>query len=139
MTLVPRNLRLPWLEKEVKSGDPEKLGDYLKTFVKTVKQMYDDIYLAFLRVGELTGETLEETQTWNPGNLVDGSFLAVDVTVTGAALGDFAIASFSLDIVDLQINAAVTAAKTVTVTLYNQTGVAINLASGTLRVRVLKQ
>jgi hypothetical protein len=82
--------------------------------------------------------------TWNPGNLVDddtdGDHLAVKaVTVTGAALGDYAIAAFSLDVTDLQMDAQVTAADTVTCTLSNSTDGAVNLGSGTVYVRVFKR
>lgn len=76
------------------------------------------------------------TTTWNPDSVAVGSFTSKDVTVTGAALGDFADASFSLDVQDLQLDAQVTAANTVTATLYNNTAAAVDLASGTLRVIV---
>ena len=75
--------------------------------------------------------------TWNPGSIVDGDEAAVEVTVPGAKLGDFAFVSFSLDVADLQITADVTAADTVTVVLSNSTGGAIDLASGTVRVKVV--
>ena len=52
--------------------------------------------------------------------------------VTGAAMtGDFAVATMSIDVVDLTITASVTAANTVTVVLGNFTGGAIDLGSGT--------
>ena len=75
----------------------------------------------------------EGSATWNPGSIAVGSFEAKDVTVTGAALGDYAIASFSLDVTDLQMSCNVTAANTVTVVLTNNTAAAVNLASGTVR------
>jgi len=79
---------------------------------------------------------LEGSDTWDPGSINDGAEEAKEVTVTGAALGDFALASFSLDVADLVLNAQVTAADTVTCVLANNTGGAIDLASGTVRVRV---
>ena len=78
------------------------------------------------------------TATWNPGSIAVGGMEATDVTVTGAALGDFAVASFSLDVQDLTLSAAVTATNTVTVVLANNTTAAVNLASGTLAVLVFK-
>ena len=69
----------------------------------------------------------------------DGDEEVGEVTVTGAVLGDFCVASFSLDVADLAITAAVTAADTVTYQLLNNTGAAVDLASGTVRVRVLPQ
>lgn len=84
------------------------------------------------------GAQLVATQTWNPASIADGDEVAVDVTVTDAELGDFAIASFSLDITDLVLDAQVTAANTVTCVLANNTGAAVDLASGTLRVMVMR-
>lgn len=89
------------------------------------------VSLSSLAVGQASGSA-----TWNPGAIASGSFEAKDVTVSGAALGDYAIASFSLDIVDLQLSASVTSANTVTCTLYNLTGASVNLDSGTLKVLV---
>lgn len=80
------------------------------------------------------------TATYNPPNLGGGSgYTSTTVTVTGAALGDFAIASFSLSLQGLQITASVTATDTVTVTLHNETGGALDIASGTLAALVIKQ
>jgi hypothetical protein len=78
-----------------------------------------------------------ETKDW--GSLANGSMLSEDVTVTGAALGDFAIASMSVDVADLNLEAQVTASNTVTVVLTNNGAVdPTNLGSGTLRVMVIK-
>jgi len=54
-------------------------------------------------------------------------------------LGDYAMASFSLDVSDLVLDAQVTASDTVTCVLANNTGGAVDLASGTLYVRVLRR
>ena len=83
-------------------------------------------------LGAITGSA-----TWDPGSIADGDELAQEVTVTGAALGDFAFASFSLDVTDLNLEAQVTAANTATAVLANSTGGAIDLASGTVRVVVI--
>ncbi len=77
--------------------------------------------------------------TWDPGGILDGNEEAQEVTVPGAALGDFAFASFSLDVADLVLDAHVTAANTVTAVLANNTGGTVNLASGTLRVVVVSK
>lgn len=87
----------------------------------------------------LQQEDISASATWNPGSIADGDELAVDVTVTGAALGDYAMASFSLDVSDLVLDAQVTASNTVTCVLANNTGGAVDLASGTLYVRVLRR
>ena len=77
-----------------------------------------------------------ETKDW--GSISDGDEAAEEVTVTGAALGDYALATMSIDVTDLVITASVTAANTVTVILSNETGGAIDLGSGTLTVKVFK-
>ena len=76
---------------------------------------------------------------WDPDNLVAGAHDAQDVTVTGAALGDYAVASFSLDLTHLDVTASVTATNTVSVIISNHHSSAINVASGTLYVRVFKR
>ena len=79
------------------------------------------------------------SDTWDPGSIADGDEEQKEVTVTGAVLGDFAIASFSLDVADLVLNAQVTGTDTVTCILANNTGGAIDLAEGTIYVKVIKK
>jgi hypothetical protein len=79
---------------------------------------------------------LSGSATWNPGNLADGAGETTTVTVTGAALGMSARASFSLDLQGMQMTPYVSAANTVSVRLQNETGGAIDLGSGTLSVSV---
>lgn len=77
------------------------------------------------------------TATWNPASLASGASQNTTVTVTGAALGNNVISvSFSLDTAGSTLVGAVTSANTVTVTQSNLTGGAVDLASGTLTVRV---
>ena len=76
--------------------------------------------------------------TYNPPSLTTGTGTSTTLTVTGAALGDFVTPSFGLDLQGIQMWAQVTAANTVTVFLRNETGSTIDLASSTLRVRVVK-
>jgi hypothetical protein len=85
------------------------------------------------------GPVIEESSVWDPGNIGARSLVSIDVTVTGAALGDLASASFGLDVQDLVLAAAVTAANTVTVTLTNNTASGVNLNQGTLFVKVTKK
>lgn len=97
--------------------------------------LYDASLIAMLTA--LRG--LDASETYDAGSIADGDEEVGEVTVTGAVLGDFCVASFSLDVADLAITAAVTAADTVTYQLLNNTGAAVDLASGTVRVRVLPQ
>lgn len=81
---------------------------------------------------------IDASATWDPGSIADGNEEAKEVDVVGAELGDFALASFSKDVADLVLNAQVTATDKVTCVLANNTGGAIDLASGTLYIRVFK-
>lgn len=78
--------------------------------------------------------------TLNLGNAATGlgTFASSDVTVSGAALGDFVLVSMGVDTVDAAVVGAVTAANVVTVTLLNNTAGAVDLASTTVRIAVLK-
>jgi len=78
-----------------------------------------------------SGKLLQGSVTWDAGSIADGNEEAKEVTVTGAALGDFVLASFSIDVADLSLSAAVTAADTITFVLSNNTGGAIDLVEAT--------
>lgn len=82
-------------------------------------------------LAEITG--VSGTATYDPGNLADGQGVTATVTVTGAALGDYAAASFSLDLQGITLTAWVSAADTVSVRFQNETGAPIDLASGTIK------
>lgn len=73
--------------------------------------------------------------TYDPASLADGDGATTTVTLTGAALGDAVVASFDKDLQGILLTAWVSAADTVSVRFQNETGGAIDLASGTLKVR----
>lgn len=84
--------------------------------------------------GQISGSA-----TYDPPSLADGEGTTTAVTVTGAALGDAVTAiSFSNGLQGVTVTGWVSAANTVSVRFQNETGAAVDLASGTLRVRVLK-
>lgn len=87
----------------------------------------------------IIGDHLYGSATWDAAEIADGDEEAKEVTISGAELGDQAIASLSIDIADLVLDAQVTAAGTVTCVLANNTGGAINLDSATVYVRVFKK
>ena len=89
--------------------------------------------------GAFNNPALQGSDTWDAGSIADGDEEAKEVTVTGATLGDFAIASLSLDVADLVLNAQVTGANTVTCILANNTGAAVDLGEGTVYVKVTKR
>jgi hypothetical protein len=82
--------------------------------------------------------TLSGSATYDPPNLADGAGATTTVTVTGAALGDFARASFSLNLQGITLTSWVSASGTVSARFQNGTAAAIDLGSATLRVRVEK-
>ena len=86
--------------------------------------------------GQMEPLEMSGTATWDPGSIEDGNEEAKEITVTGAALGDLVVCSFSLDVTDLVLRGAVTAANTVTAILANNTGGAIDIGSGTVRALV---
>lgn len=80
---------------------------------------------------------LSGSATWDAASIPDGDEVATTITVSGAKLGDFALVSFSLNIQDLVLSAAVTNSNVVTAVLSNNTGGAIDLASGTVKARIV--
>jgi len=75
--------------------------------------------------------------TWNPGNLVDGAGeTSATVTVTGATLGDYVQIAAPYDLQGITCTGYVQAADTVQVRLQNETGGAVDLASGTWKIKV---
>jgi hypothetical protein len=88
-----------------------------------------------LSVGDVT--RLRGSATYNPPSLVDGAGATTTVTVTGAVLGDYAIASFGIDLQGITVTAWVSATDTVSVRFQNETGGTLDLAQDTLRVLVI--
>ena len=88
---------------------------------------------------EQLSNALEGSKAWDAGSIADGDEEALEITVAGAALGDFVLASLSIDVADLALSGAVTAADTVTLVLSNNTGGAVNLGAATAYCLVLKK
>lgn len=111
-------------------------------------QFLADLERAFARVfdgGKLSiggGQAIDKhfmaSATWDPANVNDGAQTTTTVTVTGARLVDASpvMVGFDKDLQGMRLTGYVSADDTVTVVLRNDTGGAINLASGTLRVGV---
>lgn len=79
------------------------------------------------------------TRSWDPGSLADGATsTAVTLTISGAAVGDPVMAGFtSITAAGWLLDAHVTSANTVSVTITNKTGGVVDLPNGTLRVTVI--
>lgn len=83
---------------------------------------------------------LEGSEAWDVGSINDHVEEMKEVTVTGAALGDFAIGSADGDVIDLQLNACVTGTNTVTIVISNSTGGALDASAiANVYARVLKK
>lgn len=75
---------------------------------------------------------------WTPGTINAGASASVSVPVTNAVVGQTALGAFSLALpAGVLASACVTAAGTVTVTLFNLSGVSQTLAAGTAWADVL--
>jgi hypothetical protein len=74
------------------------------------------------------------SQTWNPASIANGASESLAVTVTGATFGMVCSAVLGISTSGLTLTAQVSAADTITATLTNNTGGAIDLASSTLTV-----
>ncbi len=95
--------------------------------------------------GQDVGPVYTGSKEHDFGNLANGASASTTVTTTGpggllgfADVGDWAIATLSSYQAGVQLTANVTALNTVTVTITNNSGGALDLASGTLKVMVQK-
>ena len=82
---------------------------------------------------------LDGSATYDAPSIAAAGTTTTTITVTGAALGDYARVSFGVSLAGLNATAYVSASNTVTVVLHNPTAGAIDLASTTIRARVSKQ
>lgn len=81
---------------------------------------------------------LRGSVVYDPASIADGTGVTTTVSVAGAALGDFVLVSFSLDLQGIILTGYVSAAGTVSVRFQNETGDAINLESGTITAVVIR-
>ncbi len=82
---------------------------------------------------------IDGTVTWAPGTLANGGGVtSAATTVSGAALGDFAMVSAPYDLQGVQATAYVNASGSAVIRLNNQTGASVTLGSGVWKVRVAK-
>jgi hypothetical protein len=85
------------------------------------------------------GREIYASGTVDPGNCIDGAALApITMNVTGAQLGDAVEFSAPYDLQGLTVTAYVSVVNTVAFKIWNKTGGAVDLASGTWKVRVTK-
>lgn len=111
----------------------------LATLANELKTDYTALLADVTAIRAVLAGMISGSATYDAANLVDGAGATTTVTATGAALGDFALVSHSVDVAGISVTAYVSAADTVSVRFQNESGGAVDLASGTLRVRVLPQ
>lgn len=83
-------------------------------------------------VVQINGELVGTVSAFNPPSVAAGSTTSTTVTVTGAVIGDYVRAVFSIDTAGLLVFARVTATGTVTVTFFNPTAAAIDIGGGNI-------
>jgi len=83
------------------------------------------------------GGFLSGNAVYDPASLVDAAGATTTITVTGAALGDFAFVSNALDLQGILLTAYVSVADTVAVRFQNETAGTIDLGSATIEARVI--
>lgn len=107
----------------------------------TAPRQYDAAAFAevFRRIEQFTNGFLVASATYDPASLADGAGATTTVSVPGAVMGDFAVASFSNDLQGITLTAYVSAVDTVSVRFQNESGGILDLASGTLRVLVIRK
>lgn len=103
------------------------------------RKLFEAVLADLNAIKTILGGILRASATHNEGSLADGVGNATAFTVTGAALGDFAMASFEVDLVGVTVTAYVNAANSVVVRVQNESGGAVDLASTTLRIMVFQQ
>lgn len=84
------------------------------------------------------GFALVSAATYDAPSLADGVGTTTTVACAGAVLGDFAFVSFSIDTVGVLVTSWVSAANVVSIRLQNETGGTVDLASCTIRVKIVK-
>lgn len=116
----------------------ERIGGVGENYTPTISTSQAESIMTQVTVNFWTPtRTGSKTQDW--ASIGDASTASTTVTVTGAAMGDFAQASMDVALpAGLTLSASVTAADTVTVTLTNRTGSTQDPASGTLRALTRK-
>ena len=112
----------------LEQGDNQEIEIF--ELVKAHNYVIDDLETHRTGVSEFSASSAV-----TPGSTATSGFEAFDITVTGAALGDFVEVAYSKDMADQTMWAAVTGASTVTVTVFNNSGAGLTLAAGTFYVR----
>lgn len=143
---MPNEEKIKELEDKIKDLS-NKLEELTNNFDNFSERINPDNLLNYsldtdskqIIINTINNSYLIGTLTWNPGNLVDGAGeTSSSITVSGAELGDIVWISAPYDLQGITATGYVDAADSVKIRLQNETGGAIDLASGDWKVRVYK-
>ena len=81
---------------------------------------------------------LDAQGPFDPLSIANGGKWAGDISVPGADLGDYAMASFSIPSPGVYTFVHVSAKDTVRIVYWNRSGATIDLGAGIARVRIIK-
>ncbi len=109
----------------------------LLTAYYPVKLMWAADLNKWLEISTAT-KMLEASHVWDAPNIGNGAEEDAAIAVAGAVVGDFCMISCSIDVLDLALNAQVTAPNLVTISLLNNTGAGVDLGNATYRVKVFR-
>lgn len=84
------------------------------------------------------GVSVDFSTTWDPTSVAALSYTTQTFSVLGAALNDFVHISFSQPLAGCILSGQVNTAGQVTAHLFNPTGSTVNLAAGTLKIRLTR-
>ena len=104
-----------------------------------LRKLFNAIHNDLTAIRALFSGLLRGSATFDGASLVDAAGETTTITVTGAAVGDFALVSHGVDLVGISVTAYVSAANTVSVRFQNESGSTQNLTSSTLRAVVIPQ
>jgi hypothetical protein len=104
-----------------------------------LESVLDSLLADITAIRAVLGGVLSGSTTLDVASLADGAGATSTITVTGAALGDFVLVSLGVDLQGISVTGYVSAADTVSVRVQNESGGTLDLASTTVRARVIPQ
>jgi hypothetical protein len=104
----------------------------------TTKQILHGVVPLDQALDQKVGVSVDFSTSWDPAAVAPSSYLTQTFTVTGALMNDFSHHSFSQNLSGLIMSSYVSAPDQATVILFNPTAGSINIAGGTLKLRLTR-